>query len=43
MLILSVLYYRHKLQRGFLSRDTMPKEDEMKVFSSHRLNENKDY
>lgn len=28
-----VLYYRHKLQRGFLSRDTMPKEDEMKSMS----------
>lgn len=28
-----VLYYRHKLQRGFLSRDTRPKEDEMKVCS----------
>lgn len=27
----TVLYYRHKLQRGFLSRDTRPKEDEMKV------------
>jgi len=26
-----VLYYRHKLQRGFLARDTTPKEDEMKV------------
>lgn len=26
-----VLFYRHRLQRGFLSRDTMPKEDEMKV------------
>lgn len=29
----TVLYYRHKLQRGFLSRDTRPKEDEMKVRS----------
>jgi len=26
-----VLYYRHKLQRGFLVRDTTPKETEMKV------------
>lgn len=31
MLNATVLYYRHKLQRGFLSRDTMPKEEEMKV------------
>ncbi|KAL8944159.1 MAG: hypothetical protein Q9216_000583 [Gyalolechia sp. 2 TL-2023] len=28
-----VLYFRHKLQRGFLSRDTPPKEDEMKSMS----------
>lgn len=28
-----VLYYRHKLQRTFLSRDTMPKEEEMKPMS----------
>ena len=27
-----VLYYRHKLQRGLLSRDSTPKEEEMKVF-----------
>ena len=27
-----MLYYRHKLQRGFLSRDIPPKEDEMKVY-----------
>ncbi|KAL9127301.1 MAG: hypothetical protein Q9217_003788 [Psora testacea] len=25
-----VLYYRHKLQRGFLQRDTVPKAEEMK-------------
>lgn len=28
-----VLYYRHKLQRGFLSRDTVPKVEEMKSMS----------
>ncbi|KAL8829035.1 MAG: hypothetical protein Q9170_006337 [Blastenia crenularia] len=28
-----VLYFRHKLQRGFLSRDVPPKEDEMKSMS----------
>ncbi|KAI4190293.1 MAG: hypothetical protein LQ346_004946 [Caloplaca aetnensis] len=28
-----VLYFRHKLQRGFLSRDTPPKEDEMNSMS----------
>ena len=28
-----VLYYRHKLQRGFLSRDTVPKAEEMKSMS----------
>ncbi|KAL8714867.1 MAG: hypothetical protein Q9220_001380 [cf. Caloplaca sp. 1 TL-2023] len=28
-----VLYFRHKLQRGFLSRDIPPKEDEMKSMS----------
>ncbi|KAI9878261.1 MAG: hypothetical protein M1830_001440 [Pleopsidium flavum] len=28
-----VLYLRHKLQKGFLSRDTMPKEEEMKSMS----------
>ena len=26
-----VLYYRHKLQRGLLWRDSVPKEEEMKV------------
>lgn len=30
----TVLYLRHKLQKGFLSRDTMPKEEEMKVQSA---------
>ena len=35
MLTLLVLYYRHKLQRGFLSRDTMPKEEEMKLRMSY--------
>ena len=29
----TVLYYRHKLQRGFLSRDSVPKEEEMKSMS----------
>ncbi|KAG8526937.1 uncharacterized protein KY384_008366 [Bacidia gigantensis] len=28
-----VLYFRHKLQRGFLSRDTVPKAEEMKSMS----------
>ncbi|KAL8970262.1 MAG: hypothetical protein Q9197_003899 [Variospora fuerteventurae] len=28
-----VLYFRHKLQRGFLSRDVPPKDDEMKSMS----------
>ncbi|KAL8923622.1 MAG: hypothetical protein Q9208_004569 [Pyrenodesmia sp. 3 TL-2023] len=28
-----VLYFRHKLQRGFLSRDVPPKEDEMNSMS----------
>lgn len=35
VLICPVLYYRHKLQRGFLSRDTTPKEEEMKVSWNH--------
>ena len=26
-----VLYYRHKLQRGLLSRDSVPKSEEMEV------------
>ncbi|KAL8927649.1 MAG: hypothetical protein Q9172_001278 [Xanthocarpia lactea] len=30
-----VLWFRHKLQRGFLSRDTPPKEDEMKQMSDY--------
>lgn len=30
-----VLYFRHKLQRGFLSRDVPPKEDEMKSMSEY--------
>ena len=33
MLTSPVLYYRHKLQRGFLSRDTVPKAEEMKSMS----------
>jgi hypothetical protein len=38
VLTCSVLYFRHKLQRGFLSRDTPPKEDEMQVCrKSHPL------
>ncbi|KAL8734776.1 MAG: hypothetical protein Q9181_003061 [Wetmoreana brouardii] len=28
-----ILYFRHKLQRGFLSRDVPPKEDEMESMS----------
>ena len=36
-LTFSVLYCRHKLQRGFLSRDTMPKEEEMKVLDSRGI------
>lgn len=31
--MIKVLYYRHKLQRGFLSRDTVPKAEEMKSMS----------
>lgn len=31
----SVLWFRHKLQRGFLSRDVAPKEDEMKQMSEY--------
>ena len=31
VLMMLVLYYRHKLQRGFLSRDNTPRDDEMKV------------
>ena len=31
ILTMLVLYFRHKLQRGFLSRDNTPKDDEMKV------------
>ncbi|KAL8644330.1 MAG: hypothetical protein Q9226_007820 [Calogaya cf. arnoldii] len=30
-----VLWFRHKLQRGFLSRDVPPKEDEMKQMSEY--------
>lgn len=30
-----VLYFRHKLQRGFLSRDVPPKEDEMETMSEY--------
>ncbi|KAL8781588.1 MAG: hypothetical protein Q9213_005938 [Squamulea squamosa] len=30
-----VLWFRHKLQRGFLSRDVPPKEDEMKQMSDY--------
>ncbi|KAI4277599.1 MAG: hypothetical protein LQ337_001622 [Flavoplaca oasis] len=30
-----VLWFRHKLQRGFLSRDMPPKEDEMKQMSEY--------
>ena len=33
ILTVLVLYYRHKLQRGFLSRDTVPKAEEMKSMS----------
>ena len=32
-LTLLVLYYRHKLQRGFLSRDATPKAEDMKQMS----------
>ncbi|KAL8695118.1 MAG: hypothetical protein Q9224_003447 [Gallowayella concinna] len=30
-----VLWFRHKLQRGFLSRDVAPKEDEMKQMAEY--------
>ncbi|KAL8694056.1 MAG: hypothetical protein Q9218_001234 [Villophora microphyllina] len=30
-----ILYFRHKLQRGFLSRDVPPKEDEMESMSEY--------
>ncbi|KAI4260442.1 MAG: hypothetical protein LQ352_000304 [Teloschistes flavicans] len=30
-----ILYFRHKLQRGFLSRDVPPKEDEMETMSEY--------
>ena len=33
LMTVPVLYYRHKLQRGFLSRDTVPKVEEMKSMS----------
>ncbi|KAF1992624.1 hypothetical protein K402DRAFT_409341 [Aulographum hederae CBS 113979] len=31
----AVLYLRHKLQKGFLSRDVVPKEEEMKAMADH--------
>jgi hypothetical protein len=31
----TVLYLRHKLQKGFLSRDQAPKEEEMQAMSEH--------
>lgn len=33
-LMMPVRYYRHKLQKGFLSRDTVPADDEIKVCRS---------
>ena len=34
LLTSSVRFYRHKLQKGFLSRDTVPAEDEIKASSA---------
>ncbi len=33
--IYAVLYFRHKLQKGFLSRDQAPKEEEMQQMSDY--------
>jgi len=33
--IFAVLYFRHKLQKGFLSRDQAPKEEEMQQMSDY--------